>query len=96
MTIKITANQKQIVYDCYLEGMTVEQACNDTKLPFKYVKDQYQNFIVYSAKIKGNSIEDRLNQCRSIERELFEAIKKNPNSNETQQLQCTYSRYLVL
>lgn len=101
MTKVAQANQKQKVYECYLAGMTVEQAVNELKLDFKYVKLQYSDFLVYSAKIKANSPEERLRQIACIERELFEAIENNRKdarvnlNDKINQLQGTYSRFLV-
>ena len=79
---KITqANSQQQVYDCYLKGMTPETTAKHLKLSYKYVKNKYDDFTIYSATLRGNDKAERIGQSWSIERDLFQTIENDPTDS---------------
>ena len=93
---KITqANSQQQVYDCYLKGMTPETTAKHLKLSYKYVKNKYEDFTIFSAKFKGNDKKERIIQIGAIERELFSIMEMNPKDSRIDHYALIYKSYQV-
>lgn len=95
MTKISKANQHQCVYDCYMKGMRPETTAQHLRLAYKYVKNKYEDFILFSAKLKGNEKKQRIIQIRAIERELFTLMQKNPDDKRIDDLSYTYRTFLI-
>lgn len=91
-----TNGVKHQAYQCFMEGLSIEQAVEKTKIKHGQVKTYYTDFIVHSARIKSNDNENKLMQAGAIERALFALIKANGNTQKIDELQASYSRFNAL
>ena len=89
------------VYECYMKGMTPEQAINELgalSVRKEYIGECYNSFAI----IRQQDSEYRLLQIKHIEQRLFELIEENRekpkaiNSHLINELSTTYSRFLVV
>tara|TARA_B110000503_G_C6945245_1_gene328709 strand:+ start:420 stop:707 length:288 start_codon:yes stop_codon:yes gene_type:complete len=95
MTKIAEANKQQQVYDCYLKGMTPETTAKHLNLSYKYVKNKYEDFTIHSATLRGNDKAERIAQSWSIERDLFETIKNDPEDITINNKSFIYSNFCV-
>ena len=95
MTKISKVNQHQRVYECYMKGMRPETAAQHLQLSYKFVKNKYEDFILFSAKLRGNDKKQRIIQIRAIERELLQLIEKNPKDKRIDDLAYTYRTFLI-
>jgi hypothetical protein len=82
------------IYKCFISDLSTEECASKLKISYPKARRYYTEFIVASIRIK-DSATDRIAQAIAIEAELFRAIKRNPNSQLTIELQNTYCKYLV-
>ena len=89
-------NTKQAkVYDCYLSLMTIEEVAKKLDLSYNQVQKYYTNFIVYSAKIKGDTKADKLAQLYEVEKKLFHLIETDPTNPKINNLSYIYSSFCI-
>ncbi|CAB5218561.1 hypothetical protein UFOVP212_47 [uncultured Caudovirales phage] len=89
-------NTKQAkVYDCYLSLMTIEEVAKKLDLSYNQVQKYYTNFIVYSAKIKGDTKADKLAQLYEVEKKLFHLIETDPTNAKINNLSYIYSSFCI-
>ena len=89
-------NTKQAkVYDCYLSLMTIEEVSKKLDLSYNQVQKYYTNFIVYSAKIKGDTKADKLAQLYEVEKKLFHLIETDPTNPKINNLSYIYSSFCI-
>ena len=89
-------NTKQAkVYDFYLAGLTVEEVSKKLDVSFGQIKKYYTNFIVYSAKIKGDTKADKLAQLYEVEKKLFHLIETDPTNQKINNLSYIYSSFCI-
>lgn len=89
-------NTKQAkVYDCYLSLMTIEEVAKKLDLSYNQVQKYYTNFIVYSAKIKGDTKADKLAQLYEVEKKLFHLIETDPTNQKINNLSYIYSSFCI-
>lgn len=95
-------NQSETIYEAFIAGQSIEDAIANHKwIGSKTVRTLYNRFIYDSARLESNKSVFNLYQIRQIERDLWELIEKNlkqpaaENNNKIDQLQNTYSKYLV-
>ena len=88
-------NKSQSVYDCWMKGIRPETAAQHLQLSYKFVKNKYEDFILFSAKLRGNDNKQRIIQIQAIERELFQLIEKNPKDKRIDDLAYTYRTFLI-
>jgi len=88
-------------YDAFLRGLTVDEAIKELCISPKVVRQLYASYSLDEALRKDDRFNLRVNQIKTIERELFESIalhRKNPKAetlNKINSLQTTYSIFLL-
>ena len=95
MTKIAEANKQQQVYDCYLKGMTPETTAKHLNLSYKYVKNKYEDFTIYSATMRGNDKAERIAQIYAIGRDLFQTIENDPEDITINNKSFIYSNFCV-
>jgi len=88
-------DKNTLVHDCWMKGMRPETAAQLLQMQYKFVKNKYEDFILFSEKLKGNDKKERIIQIRAIERELFRLIEKNPKDKKIDELAYTYRTFLI-
>jgi len=82
---------RAIVYEYFVGGKSIEEAVSERNLKYNYVQNLFTEF--FTMKISQN--ENRLKQIQAIEITLFEAISKKYDEKIINQLQETYSKFLL-
>ena len=84
-------NRRALVYECYINGKSVEETAVITQLEHHYITKTFNMFIIADIPVPN-----RIKQAKAIEAELFSAIEKKLNKNAIDILQKVYSKFLAI